>query len=210
MLGAETFTSQPIQQSPQRTISRQRLSSHLLMMLVHSYINSLVSSDSTTVISALMDLILSIIITKCPVEKIPKIIKKLAISDEDLLQLESLSTELEIWRGRWLEYSDAPDSLITSLNSYSKESFPNLHILLQIAWIIPATSCEAKRSFSAVQCHETNLRSIVCKECSTALVLMKTNYSLDINVDEVLGGFLRKHPRGATCFLLSMRSEMPL
>ena len=123
------------------------------------------------------------VLIKSTMDDISKIVDNLAICEGDLVQFDSFTTEMQVWRGRWLGCKDAQDSLIASLNRCSRDLFPNLHVRLRNGCLISVTSCEAERSFSAVRRHKTTLRSTMSDERLTALVLMNTNYSFDIDVD---------------------------
>ena len=81
------------------------------------------------------------------------------------------------------------------MNTCSKDLYPNLVVLLQIACLIPVTSCEAERSFSAVRRHKTTLRSTMGEERLTSLVLMNMYYDVPIDAEEVVKRFIEKHPR---------------
>ena len=76
------------------------------------------------------------VLIKSTMDDIPKIVDNLAIYEGDLVRSDSLTTEMQVWRGRWLGCKDAPDSLIASLNSCSRDLFPNLHVLLQIGCLL--------------------------------------------------------------------------
>ena len=88
-----------------------------------------------------------------------------------------------------------PDSLLQALNLCSKDLFSNLVVLLQIACIIPVTSCEAERLFSAMRRHKTSLRSTMGEECLTSLVLMNMYYDTLMETDKVVRMFIQKHPQ---------------
>ena len=56
------------------------------------------------------------------------------------------------------------DNLIQSLSACDHDNFPNLYRLLQIACILPVTSCETERSFSALRRIKTCLRSCMSED----------------------------------------------
>ena len=84
-------------------------------------------------------------------KEIPGIVDQLSEYEPDIPRFCSLESELQIWRGRWKNCENCPDNLPTTLKDCSKDLFPNLHVLLQLGCLIPITSCEAERSFSAVR-----------------------------------------------------------
>ena len=86
-------------------------------------------------------------------------------------------------------------NLITALKACSKDLFPNIHVLLQLACLMPITSCEAERSFSVVRRTKTALRSTMGEDRLSALVLLNSNRSLHINVEDVIHRFIVNNPR---------------
>lgn len=152
------------------------------------------SDQSVSVISGFMSLIPSVIV-KMDVKEIPTVVDKLSDYEPDIDSLASLQTELEIWRGRWIDSENTPDSLLTSLKCCPKDLFPNLHTLLQLGCLIPVTSCEAERSFSAVRRIKTTLRSSMREERLSALVLLNTYRRVNINVEDIVERFILKKPR---------------
>ncbi|KAK6166339.1 hypothetical protein SNE40_023059 [Patella caerulea] len=155
--------------------------------------------DDTSVLRQLMSLIPNII-SDCSVPDLSSISESLTKwYDEDLPQPSSLQNELQIWRGRWIRKMSTdhaiPITLIDSLNRCSKDNFPNIYRLLQISCLIPVTSCEAERSFSAVRRHKTPMRSTMADGRPTSLVLMNVNDTFELDIDEIMERFIKKHPR---------------
>lgn len=66
--------------------------------------------------------------------------------------------------------------------------------MLQISRIILVTSAEAKLSFSMLWHVNTVLRSTMGEDRSATLVLMNMHYGMDVDVNEVVEKFIRKHP----------------
>ncbi|KAG1707493.1 putative glutamate receptor [Nymphon striatum] len=110
--------------------------------------NERFASDSTSTISALFNLLPSVII-KIDISELPKLVNGLETYRDYLPRIKSLRTELEVCRAKWLNIASPADSLLEALRSCSQELFPNLVVVLQIACVIPVTSCEAEMSFSA-------------------------------------------------------------
>ncbi|XP_041377299.1 52 kDa repressor of the inhibitor of the protein kinase-like [Gigantopelta aegis] len=144
--------------------------------------------------SALFNLIPAIIV-KMDVSELPKLVEDLETYRDDLPRFKSLRTELEVWQAKCMNMQAPSDSLLQALNLCSKDLFPNLVVLLQIACIIPVTSCEAERPFSAVRRHKTSLRSTMGEERLTSLVLMNMYYDTPTETDKVVRMFIQKHPR---------------
>ncbi|XP_071841190.1 52 kDa repressor of the inhibitor of the protein kinase-like [Apostichopus japonicus] len=152
------------------------------------------ATDSNGAILALFTLIPSVMINM-EVSELPKVVEGLVMYRDDFPRFKSLRTELEVWHSKCKNMQNPPDSLLLALHTCNKDLFPNLVVLLQIASVIPVTSCKAERSFSAVRRHKTVLRSTMGEERLTALVLMNTYYNTPIDTDEVVRKFIEKHPR---------------
>ena len=165
---------------------------------VISQLKSRFPDESVSAISAIMSL-LPCAIKTVAVGEISDIVSDLKGYEPDLPRFGNLQTELEIWRGRWFDVKDdasCPNSLISALKACSKQSFPNVHALLQIGCVIPVTSCEAERSFSTVRRVKTVLRSTMGEERLGALVLLNSRgQSNDISVGEVVQRFINQKPR---------------
>ena len=58
-----------------------------------------------------------------------------------------------------------------------------------------ATSCECGRSISVLRRLKTDMRSCMGQERLTSLVLLHIHYDMELNVDNVVDIFSRKHPR---------------
>ena len=161
---------------------------------VSSQMEERFDSAAAGTVLALFSLIPSVV-KEMDVSELPKLSEDLALYQDDLPRFRSLRTELEVWRAKCINMQTPPDSLLQTLNICNKDLFPNLVVLLQIACLIPVTSCEAERSFSAVRRHKTTLRSTMGEERLTSLVLMNMYYDVQIDVQEVVKRFIQKHPR---------------
>lgn len=131
-------------------------------------LNERFTSTATTFVAALFELIAAVQVNST--ERVEKPIEKLAFYESDRPRFNNLVTELQVWRGRWIGREDLLSSLVEALHKCSKDLFPNIHALLQIATLVPAvTSCEAERLFSAVQHNKAILRSsmeAITKNCN--------------------------------------------
>ena len=76
-----------------------------------------------------------------------------------------------------------------------KQLFPNVHHLLQLGCVLPVTSCEVERSFSAFCKVKTVFRSCMGEERLSFLCLMHIHYDVRINSHIVVEEFIRKQPR---------------
>ena len=55
--------------------------------------------------------------------------------------------------------SQRGSTLATAIKECDGDHFPNIFVLLKIAYTLPVTSCECERSFSAMRRHRAWLRS---------------------------------------------------
>ena len=78
----------------------------------------------------------------------------------------SLQTELHCWKHKWIHVKtdDLPDNPIEALNKCDSRLIPNISTLLRIMSTIPVTSCEAKRTFSALRRLKPFLRMTIGRE----------------------------------------------
>ena len=128
-----------------------------------------------------------------------------SLSDSEVLQLvnqyitdlpapELLNTELV----RWFLHRGPPAenfSITSSLDICDKDLFPNVKVLLRILAVLPATTCEAERSFSALRRLNTYLRASQTNEQLDALELIHIHCEKKIDVDKTIDTFARLHPR---------------
>ena len=77
----------------------------------------------------------------------------------------------------------------------NKDMYPNLCVLLKICCTIPTTSCECKRSASALRRLHTFSRASMTQERLSSLALMYIHYLTDIDLEEAVDLFAKKHPR---------------
>ena len=85
--------------------------------------------------------------------------------------------EYRMWMGMWKQKdtNDFTCKLVDVLHDCSYSSFPNIHVLLQLALTLPITSCESERSSSQLKPIKTSHRSTMCAERLSGLALMKIN-----------------------------------
>ena len=88
-----------------------------------------------------------------------------------------------------------PDSCAAALKNINETSFPNVGVLLRIVSTMPVTSCECERSASALRRLNTWSRSCMGQERLSALALTHIHYGLEIDLNDVVDRFVRKHPR---------------
>ena len=88
-----------------------------------------------------------------------------------------------------------PKKPASAIKECDKDMYPNVYVLLQLACTIPATSCECERSASTLRRLNNYMRASMGKERLSNLALLHIHYNTDIDLDQVVDTFSRKHPR---------------
>lgn len=99
------------------------------------------------------------------------------------------------WIDSSTETQDNLTNIIDCLATVDKDIFPNIHLILSIGCVLPITSCEAERSFSALRRTKTYLRSTMGEERLAGLALMNVHSNIEIDIDEILKMFVEFYPR---------------
>ena len=108
----------------------------------------------------------------------------------------SLDVELHLWKYKWRSFSQPfPDTPVDALAFASTRMFPNIHQLLRLVCTIPVTSCECERSVCVLRHLKTYLRSSMGQERLSGLALMHVHYGMELDLEEIINIFARKHPR---------------
>lgn len=116
--------------------------------------------------------------------------------EDDLPSSHNIDMELVSWAIRWSEQQDnLPSRPDITLRQCDVKYFPNIHTLLRIICTLPVTSCSCERSISGLRRLKTYLRSTMGQERLNGLALLHCHYSMDVNAEEILNMFARKHPR---------------
>ena len=125
-------------------------------------------------------------------------------TDDELLEffrsdIDSTSVakaELDIWRS-YFEGKTLPTTPKACLQHASPLLFPHIRKFLICMMVIPVTSCEAERSFSALRRIKTYLRSTMSQERLTGLALLTIHQhsSLIPSTAEIRSQFLQKNRR---------------
>ena len=114
----------------------------------------------------------------------------------DLPNASSLDTELQLWKHKWSSFTSPLPSSPAEALLFAKDSmFPNIHCLLRLVCTIPVTSCECERSVSTLRRLKTYMRSTMGEERLSGLALLHINYTMELNLDEIINIFTQKHPR---------------
>ena len=144
---------------------------------------------------------------------IPQVMKKLSMESPEKWKEEvrsflchyildvphplDIEAELDIWKVFWdnKEKSCLPDRLYKTLKEINPKVFPNIHTALKILATLPITTCEAERSISVIRRLKAYLRSTMTQTRFNGLALLHVHQEIDINTEEVLDMFARKHSR---------------
>lgn len=112
---------------------------------------------------------------------------------EDLPNPSSLETELHLWKCKWSCFSKPlPDTPADALVHASQR---NIHHLLRLICTLPVTSCDCERSISVLRRLKTYPRSSMGQERLSGLALMHIHYGMELDLEEIITTFARKHPR---------------
>ena len=118
----------------------------------------------------------------------------------DLPYVSSLKSEGLSWYIKWRDQAtehgaaSLPSSLHHTLPQVS-QMFPNIKTLLLILCSLAVTSCTAERSFSALKRIKSSLRSTMGNNRLSSLSLVHVHRDIDIDIDQVIDEFARRHPR---------------
>ena len=115
---------------------------------------------------------------------------------DDLVFPSAAGDELELWRSHFAG-KDLPDTPQAAFQHANTVTFPNVMKMLVGAMVLPATSCEAERSFSTLRHVKTYLRSAMMQERLSGLALMNvhSHTSYMPSPEEVKSEFLLKNRR---------------
>lgn len=129
-----------------------------------------------------------------------RILEAATIYESDLPDsILELKGELLLWHSYWKEIpkKDRPTTSVESIsaarNGYYK--FPNIQCLLHLLAVLPVTTCSAERAFSTLRRVKTYLRSTMGEERLNGLVLLHIHRNIDVEPQEVIEKFARKHQR---------------
>ena len=125
-------------------------------------------------------------IAKVEPEKIDEISANLhrSYSTDLVTDVEGLVAEILRWAQKWKAVEDRPKTLLTSLKACNPDFYPNLFTLMQILCILPVSSAECERSFSALTRLKTYLRSTMEQSRLSSLALIMIHY--DFIIDPVV------------------------
>ena len=115
---------------------------------------------------------------------------------DDLPEPRYIETELGMWEEYWQQSVDScPSTLADLLPKIDKLTFPNLYTALQILATTPVTTCTCERSVSVLRRLKTYLRNTMTQSRLNGLALLNVHREVELDVDEVIDCFARKHRR---------------
>ena len=102
--------------------------------------------------------------------------------------------EFDMWCARWKNaVGNVPSTPTDTLASVPglADLYPNIHTLITIFAVIPATSATAERTFSTLRRLKSYLRSTMSNQRLTGLALM----AIDVDIDDVINRMALKRRR---------------
>lgn len=120
----------------------------------------------------------------------------IAFFDDDVDAASTAHAELQLWHA-YFKDKELPDTLSSSIQHTSAMMFPNIRRMLIHAMVLPVTSCEAERSFSALRRIKNYLRTTMTQNRLNGLALLNIHHSTSYIplADEVRDEFLQKNHR---------------
>jgi len=100
-----------------------------------------------------------------------------------------VEAEFALWRTKCISGTVCADNAFDALES-CPSVYPNIKFLLQILTTLPVTTASAERTFSMLRRLKTWLRSSMCDERLTGLVLL-TSTDIEVKPEDVINSFLQ-------------------
>ena len=102
-----------------------------------------------------------------------------------------LPEEMHRWQHRYQgkKPQECPDSCTKAIKVCEKDTFPNLHVVLQLACTIPVISCECERSASALRRLHTHMRASMGQSRLSSLALIHIHYDIAVDLDKTVDLF---------------------
>ena len=122
-----------------------------------------------------------------------------AFYQADLPRPATFDEDLVFWNVCWqgFEIVDLPSTLQQALAAGADEQYtysPNVNTLLRITCTLPITTCSCERSISGLRRLKTYLRSTMGQTRLNGRALLHFHYAMDIDYEEAIKVFARKHP----------------
>ena len=115
---------------------------------------------------------------------------------EDLPSPEIFPAELKRWRRKFMEQpaEKRASSPAAAIKVCDADRFPNVSVLLQIAFTLPVTSCECKQCASALRQLHNYMGVTMEKEHLSGLALIHIHYDKSIDINIAIDKFSKLHP----------------
>ena len=116
---------------------------------------------------------------------------------DDLSTTCLLAEEMHRWQHRYQgkKPQQCPDACAKAIKVCEKDTFPNLHVLLQLACTISVTSCECERSASALRRLHTYMWASMGQSRLSSLALIHIHYDIAVDLDKTVDLFPQMYPR---------------
>ena len=115
---------------------------------------------------------------------------------DDLPNPLALDAELFQWQIYWETFiGPHPDNIATTLKAISFDGFENIKIILHILGTLPITSCECKRSISALRSLKNYKRSTMVEERLNGLALMQIHREIPPDFEKIINKFADENTR---------------
>ena len=131
-------------------------------------------------------------------ERLPSTADIAAKYKDDLPTPCLFAEEMHRWQHRYQgkDPQECPDSCAKAIKVCEKDTFPNLHVLLGLwlACTIPHTTCECKRSASALMRLHTYMRASMGQSRISSLALIYIHYDIAVDLDKTVDLFSQMYP----------------
>ena len=109
----------------------------------------------------------------------------------------SLKEEFAVCQQKWkgVALSDLPSTLTDTLKQANKLLYPNIHCLIRIMCTLRTTSCQCESTISVLRRLKTYMRANTGQERLTGLALLHTQYTMELDLEEIVNKFAAQCPR---------------
>ena len=114
------------------------------------------------------------------------------LPEPDLLETELIRYKLHYMKQ---DPDSRPGTCAAAIKDIDSRNFSNISVLLKIACTLPVSSCECERSASVLRRLHTWTRATMAEDRLGSLALIHTHYRVNVNLDDVVDIFAKKHSR---------------
>ena len=101
----------------------------------------------------------------------------------------------------WSDTRSQPDNILNTLENIKCSGFQNIKVTLRIIGILPVTSCECERPFSALRRLKTYTCSTIIAERLNGFALLHVHKDIILNTDKVIDLYAMKNRRLIFCWI---------